>query len=460
MPHLRAFAILLCLLSLSLEPARTESPAAITEVPGGPRSLLRNLPESLVSRLISSYPQSFVDSELYAADTLIKRENYDEALVHLDNLLRIGPDKIAYMGKKAQVYQAMGRPELALPLLESIAAVRGDLPSRRALAEAYRESGDFVKAVAEYEKLLGSEADQDWVRQQIVSLTRQKLSAPVTTAVDGTLKIPEALLLIPPDSRCAIVEKDSQTVFLYRHTAGGIELEKAYACSTGAQPGEKSAQGDEKTPEGIYLPRTILPWTQLPVIYGKLAITLDYPNPFDLLQGKSGGGIWLHATNETIRAYLPNKTRGCVVVSNEDIDEIARLIELNRTPVVIASKIHYRTVAERDRELEELRRFLSEWRYCWENKRLDEYISMYSPRFRNGNQDVNVWRAVKESVFSRAGKITLEIELQSAICDRQYAVLTFLQIYHSDRLISRGTKRLFVVRENGAWKIIAEEMLL
>ena len=43
------------------------------------------------------------------------------------------------------------------------------------------------------------------------------------------------------------------------------------------------------------------------------------PDAFDRLQGKSGEGLWLHATNEPIRAYLPNKTRGGVVVSNEDI---------------------------------------------------------------------------------------------------------------------------------------------
>jgi hypothetical protein len=57
-----------------------------------------------------------------------------------------------------------------------------------------------------------------------------------------------------------------------------------------------------------------------------MAITLDYPNAYDRLEGKSGDGIWLHATNEPIRPYLPNKTRGCVVISNDDIQELSGLL--------------------------------------------------------------------------------------------------------------------------------------
>lgn len=268
---------------------------------------------------------------------------------------------------------------------------------------------------------------------------------------------PDVLLLIPAFSRCAIVEKESQTLFLYRNAARGIELEKAFACSTGAQGGEKLEEGDEKTPEGIYLLGRILPWTQLPQVYGKMAITLDYPNAFDRLQGKSGGGIWLHATNEPIRAYLPNKTHGCVVVSNEDIQQLSNLITLNQTPLIIVPKIRYRTEGENDLELETLKSFLAEWHTYWENKQLEKYISMYSTRFRSGIQNLSDWKAFKQGVFSRAGKIQLGLELESAVRNEKYAVLTLHQDYRSDRLISKGSKRLFVVREKPGWKIIAEE---
>jgi len=421
---------------------------------------------SFLASFTSTLPKSFIDAELAAADMFLKREEYEKALLHLDFVSRVGPDAAVYAGRKADVYLAMGKPELAIPCLESAAALRGDLSIRLELAEAYKENGEFTKAVVEYEKLLSTEADPNWVRQQIVKLTRQKLlaaeslSQPGFTQAAHMQKMPDSLLLIAPASRCAIVEKESQTLFLYHSTANGFELERTFACSTGAQPGEKIAQGDARTPEGVYFLRTILPWSQLPEIYGKKAITLDYPNAFDQLEGKSGDGIWLHATNEPMRAFLPNKTRGCVVVRNEDIEELSSLLTLNQTPFVIVPKIRYGTNPEMHSELEEIRNFLSEWRYRWENMQLDRYIQLYSSRFRNGNQDINAWRTYKESVFTRAGKIRLDVQLQSVIQENRYAILTFYQDYHSDRLASRGIKRLVVVRENGAWKIIAEEMIL
>ena len=66
--------------------------------------------------------------------------------------------------------------------------------------------------------------------------------------------------------------------------------------------------------------------------------------------------------NEPVRAYLPNKTRGCVVVSNEDIQELSNRIILSQTPLVIVPKIRYRTEAANDAELEILESFLSDWR--------------------------------------------------------------------------------------------------
>jgi murein L,D-transpeptidase YafK len=320
----------------------------------------------------------------------------------------------------------------------------------------------IVIAVWLLEVCFGIPLETGWAQANPILYPKTRLVPPQTQKRVIPTKIaptkPESLLLIPPDSRCAIVEKESQTLFLYRGTADGCELEKTFVCSTGAQQGEKFFKGDQRTPEGTYLLKTLLPWTQLPVIYGKMAITLDYPNAVDRIEGKTGGGIWLHASNEPIRPYLPNKTRGCVVIGNEDIETLSRLITLNKTPLVIVSKIRYRSDEDLNTKLDGLVDFLSEWSIAWENKQIDRYITFYSTRFRNGNLSIADWKSYKESIFSRAGKIRLDLDLISAVQNDRYAIVTFRQTYSSDRLNSRGTKRLFVVREADGWKIIAEEM--
>jgi murein L,D-transpeptidase YafK/thioredoxin-like negative regulator of GroEL len=409
-----------------------------------------------------------LDADLLTAEILVKRKDFQNALKQLEHVSTTPNTDVAHLKPIARIYRESGQLGKAIPYLEAALARDGSPDTRRQLAEAYKANGDYTKAVGEYEKLLSTESDPAWVHREIMNLTKQKLLAAETTnAVRTTAsessgsgpRIPDSLLLLPVNTRCAVVEKETQTLLLYHSTNSGIVLEKTYACSTGAKGGEKAEEGDEKTPEGIYLFRRILPGNQLPKIYGKMAVTLDYPNSYDRLEGKGGDGIWVHATNEPIRPYLPNKTRGCVVISNDDIEELSRLLILKQTPLVIVPKIQYQTEADRKAELKSLESLLSNWRTYWEDKEIEKYISVYSARFRNGPQNLKAWKAYKEAVFARAGKIQLRTDLQSIVRHEKYAVLTFHQDYRSHRLTSRGMKRLFVVPENGQWKIIAEDWM-
>ncbi len=407
------------------------------------------------------------EASLLAGEILVKEKKYQLALEQLQKVPPAMQKDSSYSLTMAAALRGVGEPQKSVSLLESAMSQQGNNELRRQLAEAYKANGDYTKAVAEYEKLLSTEPDPSWVRKEILDLTKEKLRATSVTngsrkatgrSADGPVRLPDALAILPANGRCVIVEKESQTLLLFRKTAAGFELEKSYACSTGAKEGEKSSEGDHKTPEGIYLFKNVLPGNKLSAIYGKLAITLDYPNPYDRIEGKGGDGIWLHATNEPIRPYLPNKTRGCVVVSNNDIEELSKLITLNQTPLVIVSKIHYQTPEELESNAASLRDFIEKWRQNWESKSIGSYIGMYSSRFRNGDQNLKAYKSYKEGVFSRAGRIQVRLDLESAVRHEKYAMLTVRQEYRSNRLSSMGTKRLFAVREGGNWRIIAETM--
>ena len=448
-------------LAPEFQPARLLEEARRLFQDGEPDEALDNL------LALSAFGEPSSDAELLTAEVFIHQKNYRRALQHLESIRQPENSSFKYCITMATALKGAGEPTRAVPYLEKALAQQEGPELRRQLAEAYKANGDFTRALAEYEKLLKSESDTTQVRREIMEVTRQKLRVAESTngnrVVSGTVatgpaRTPDSLMMLPINSRFAVVEKETQTLLVFRSTATGFELEKTFACSTGAKEGEKSEKGDEKTPEGVYLFRKILPGNQLPGIYGKMAITLDYPNPFDRLEGKSGDGIWVHASNETIRPYLPNKTRGCVVISNDDIEEFAKLITLNQTPIVIVSKIHFQTPEERDGDVAAVKSFLSEWRQSWENKLLEPYIAMYSKRFRNGDQDLKAFRKYKESIFSRAGQIHVGIDLMSIVRHDKYLVLTFRQDYRSQRLTSKGTKRLFAVHEDGGWKIIAEVM--
>ncbi len=131
-----------------------------------------------------------------------------------------------------------------------------------------------------------------------------------------------------------VIEKGARRLMLQ---AGGNTL-KTYTVALGSAPvGHKRQEGDGRTPEGVYF------------IDGRNAasafhrsLKISYPNAADraaaAARGVSAGGdIFIHgAPNWWVLPGQPpgDWTRGCVAVSDAEIEEIWRLVA-DGTPVEI-----------------------------------------------------------------------------------------------------------------------------
>ena len=73
-----------------------------------------------------------------------------------------------------------------------------------------------------------------------------------------------------------------------------------FKIAIGKEKGDKQYEGDNKTPEGIYL-LIVLSTVAFPEKYGPLALPINFPNDFDKDQGKTGHGIWLHGVADDSR---------------------------------------------------------------------------------------------------------------------------------------------------------------
>ena len=131
-----------------------------------------------------------------------------------------------------------------------------------------------------------------------------------------------------PQADKIIIVKSERTMTLM----SGNKILKTYRVSLGTVPvGPKQIQGDHKTPEGSY------------VISGKnagsrfhLALRVSYPSPVDRARARKrgaspGGDIMIHGLGREFSFLGPLQwktdwTDGCVAVTNEEIDEIWRLV--------------------------------------------------------------------------------------------------------------------------------------
>jgi murein L,D-transpeptidase YafK len=116
---------------------------------------------------------------------------------------------------------------------------------------------------------------------------------------------------------------------------------KTYVISLGKEPvGKKTAEGDGRTPEGIYS----IDRRKLNSKYHR-ALHISYPNSEDSAQAKArgvspGGDIMIHGLPNGIGfvGKLHTKrdwTLGCIAVTNPEIEEILRVVPDGATVVIM-----------------------------------------------------------------------------------------------------------------------------
>ena len=134
-------------------------------------------------------------------------------------------------------------------------------------------------------------------------------------------------------------------VVVYKHDRKLILLSKgkevnSYKIALGGVPvGPKTRQGDHRTPEGSYVLDS-----RNPSSHYYRAFHISYPNAKDIAAAKklgvsTGGDIMLHGLGKEYgwvgNAHtLHDWTDGCVAVTNEEIDELWKLIRVG-TPIEI-----------------------------------------------------------------------------------------------------------------------------
>lgn len=118
------------------------------------------------------------------------------------------------------------------------------------------------------------------------------------------------------------------------------EVLKSYRVALGTVPiGPKTRQGDRKTPEGKYVLDRRTAQSRF-----HRAIHISYPNGEDLVAARRqgvppGGDIMIHGLPRGLERLedlhtLVDWTKGCIAVTNAEMDEIWRLVP-NGTPIEI-----------------------------------------------------------------------------------------------------------------------------
>jgi murein L,D-transpeptidase YafK len=167
----------------------------------------------------------------------------------------------------------------------------------------------------------------------------------VTRRFGWTLVMLVVCLMTGPRSASATASApavDHVEVYKAKHElrlVAGDHVVKRYRVALGRQLGKKERAGDNRTPEGTY----VIDYVKSDSKFHR-ALHISYPNANDYQQAvrkgvSPGGDIMIHGLpGETAlikRIHeLFDWTKGCIALTNPEIDEVAQLVHPG-TPIVI-----------------------------------------------------------------------------------------------------------------------------
>ncbi len=361
------------------------------------------------------------EDRLSAVFEAIEANRVDEALRRVDALLRDYPNfRLAYL-------------------------VRGDLLLAR--SRPLLTFGNVVKTVPQ-DRIEG-------LREEALARLRAMRSRPSED------RLPRYVLQLHPGQKhVLVVDSRRSRLYVFGNDQGRPRLVADFYVTLGKNGVEKTREGDQKTPIGVYHVTGNLPRSKLTDFYGAGAFPINYPNEWDRRRGRNGHGIWLHGVPADLYSRPPRASDGCLVFANPDLESIGRYVQVGTTPVIIADAIEWSDAASVDAERRSLNAALEQWRADWQGRDTERYLGHYSQRFNaGGGQGYAAWAAHKRAVNAAKGWIKVELSRVAMFRyprEGDFVVVSFEQDYRSSTLSNTVRKRQYWIKEEGRWKILYE----
>lgn len=257
-----------------------------------------------------------------------------------------------------------------------------------------------------------------------------------------------------------LINKTDKILRVYSYEDGKIRKDFEQKEIITGLMGDKKIEGDLKTPVGFYeLGRKFNPGDPY---YGPFAFATTYPNLLDKVQGKTGGGIWIHGYPLDGSRLDEFKTRGCIALFNNNLEKFAQVVQDKKVFVMTEEKEKIR--AKKD-QIASLLADLFTWKLAWTNSDTNTYLSFYDEQEfkRFDKMKFEQFASMKKSIFSRKEdkKIKfsdINISPYPNLENETMYRISFYEDYYTKNYQFRGDKILYVkIDSKGKMKILAEQ---
>lgn len=273
--------------------------------------------------------------------------------------------------------------------------------------------------------------------------------------------VPRSVLQLRNDQKhVLVVDTKRSRLYVYQNQDSQLKLLSDYYVSQGKLGVNKLKEGDQKTPIGIYYITGRLSKARLPDFYGSGALPINYPNEWDKINGRNGSGIWLHGTSSDSFSRPPLASDGCVVLNNQDLQQLFSSVEIGKTPVVISEQVEFINKKKWDVERNFATKLTESWRVATESMNTNRLLDSYSQQFKSeSGENLKTWFAKNQqsSVGTMGQTITLrDVSLFHYPGKSDMIVGTFTLDTQTGKSKKSLRKRQYWAKEGSQWKIVYE----
>jgi len=369
------------------------------------------------------------------------------------------------------IYRLVGQqhPELAL---DAAASLTHDVPGFKLAQLVYADlltarSGatpGFAAAGPAAAASAGVQAEVADLREEAV----QRLRALQERPPEGL--VPAEFIVLPKAVHHAIaVDTTRSRLYLFENGPKGLRLVSDHYVSVGKQGVDKTVEGDQRTPLGVYFVSDRVGKGSLGEAFGAGAMQLNYPNLFDQLHGRTGSGIYVHGVPFNTYSRPPKDSDGCVTLANDELVMLMNTVPIHDTPVIITRQIHWVADDSARRQHAGLLEAVDRWQAVRAGDDPAALDAFYSPGAAPDApaappapppRPVVTWIHGKRHVAPAPAvlpKDPIAFDNLSAMTwsdDKQTIVVTFNE--RSTRTRRETTLRQYWERDASKWKIVAE----
>jgi murein L,D-transpeptidase YafK len=272
-------------------------------------------------------------------------------------------------------------------------------------------------------------------------------------------RVPRYILQMHSEQKHAVViDSRRSRLYLFENVGGRPQYIADYYVTLGKNGMEKTREGDQKTPIGVYHVTGNLPRQKLSDFYGAGAFPINYPNAWDKHLGRNGHGIWLHGTPSDTYSRPPRASDGCIVLANADLEAVGRSMQIGLTPVIIADEIEWADAQDLEADRKSLADTFEAWRAAWEKRDTGRYLGYYAARFHSEDENLAQWSEHKRNVNASKSWIKVAVSKVAMLQDprEKFVVVSFDQDYRSSNLSNVMRKRQYWIKSDGRWRILYE----